>query len=125
MKKKEEVEPAYRLTKKQKAFLSVYENSACNVSVAAKKCGITRKTFYDWQLSNPKFKQLTEELKESMIDYAESKLHLNIKEGKEASIFFFLKTQGKSRGYIETVENHVTVNPFEELLKAATSEDGD
>jgi uncharacterized protein YxeA len=42
----------------------------------------------------------------------------NIQNGMETSLIFFLKTKGKSRGYVETVENKVTVNPFEELMKA-------
>ena len=42
--------------------------------------------------------------KENLIDMAESKLIENVQEGKEASIFFYLKTQAKQRGYIERSE---------------------
>ena len=38
------------------------------------------------------------------LDFAESALHNNIREGKETSTIFFLKTRGKKRGYIEKTE---------------------
>lgn len=66
----------------------------------AKKLGCkweTAKKYVD------KFK-LQEEMnyeKEVMLDMAENKLFKNIQDGDNASIFFFLKTQGKERGYIE------------------------
>lgn len=105
-----------KITSRQKEFLEVFENSSCNISVACKKFKITRQTYYNW-LENPKFKQEIIDIEESLIDYAETKLMQNIKEGKESSIFFFLKTKGKKRGYIETVEQNVSVNPFIELMK--------
>lgn len=110
------------ITAKQKKFLEIYENSSCNVSVACKKFGITRQCYYQW-LDNPRFKQEIVDIDESLIDYAETKLMQNIKDGKEASIFFFLKTKGKKRGYIETVEQNVSVNPFIELMKQLPDED--
>jgi hypothetical protein len=39
-----------------------------------------------------------------LLDLAEEKLMINIDEAKEASIFFFLKTKGKDRGYVERQE---------------------
>lgn len=39
------------------------------------------------------------------------------------AVIFHLKTQGKHRGYVERVENDVTINPFLELMKQATEED--
>lgn len=39
--------------------------------------------------------------REKILDMAENKLFQNIQAGDNASIFFFLKTQGKERGYIE------------------------
>ena len=105
-----------KLTSKQKEFLEVFENSSCNISVACKKFKISRQTYYVW-LENTKFKQEIKDIEESLIDYAETKLMQNIRDGKESSIFFFLKTKGKKRGYVETVEQNVSVNPFVELIK--------
>ena len=116
------MEQKKRMTDKQKKFLEVFENSSCNISVACKKFGITRQCYYQW-LDNPCFKQEITDIEESLIDYAETKLMQNIKDGKETSIFFFLKTKGKRRGYVETVEQNVSVNPFIELIKQLPDED--
>lgn len=108
--------------KKKKSFVSAFEKSACNVSSACKVVGISRNCFYDWIKDDLVFKQAIDEAAEENIDFAETMLMKNIREQKETSIIFYLKTKGKKRGYIETVENDVTVNPFLELMKAATNE---
>jgi hypothetical protein len=46
--------------------------------------------------------------KESLLDLAESKLLENIKQGDNTAILFYLKTQGKKRGYIEKSAVDVT-----------------
>lgn len=112
-----------KLTKKQKAFIEQYSTTkACNVSATCKSLNVSRKTFYNWKEKNKDFKEMIEEAEESLIDTAETKLLQNIIDGKEASIFFFLKTKGKKRGYVETVENNVNINPFEELMKSVIDE---
>ena len=45
---------------------------------------------------------------ESSVDLAESKLIEAIKDGNLTAIIFFLKTQGKSRGYSERSEHDLT-----------------
>jgi transposase-like protein len=108
---------------KKKITLDVYNKSLGNISAACREAGISRETFYRWRREDPKFLAATDEVNESSIDFAESMLLKNIKEGKETSLIFYLKTKGKSRGYVETVDNNVTINPFLDLMKAATSED--
>jgi len=112
-------------TKKKSAVLTSYEKSFGNISVTCKTVGISRETFYRWLKEDPKFKAKIEEVDESNIDFAETTLLKNIREGKETSLIFYLKTKGKKRGYIETVDSNVTVNPFLELMKFATSNDID
>lgn len=104
--------------KRQRLFVKAFsENYACNVSATCKAIGISRRMYYRWLDEHPDFKDAVEDARESLIDLVETKLHQNIMEGKESSIFFFLKTQAKDRGYIETVEQKVQINPFEELMK--------
>ena len=111
-----------RTSAKQKVFLKAFETSFGNISEACKNANIGRGTYYRWMKLNPRFAQQVEDLNEELIDYAESKLLTQIMDNNTTAIIFFLKTKGKKRGYIETVENDVTVNPFLELMKAATNE---
>jgi hypothetical protein len=93
-----------RLTKKQNRFLEAFEKHATNISRACKSVGIERQTHYDWKSRNLTYKAKIEAIEESMIDFAESVLYKNMKDGKEQSILFFLKTRGRKRGYIEKQE---------------------
>lgn len=88
-----------------KKFIESYEKSAGNISVSCKSIGISRNCFYEWLKTYPEFKEMYEEVSESLIDVVETKLMKNISEGKTAEIIFFLKTKAKHRGYVETVEN--------------------
>jgi len=90
--------------KKETLFIENYEKSACNISVTCKKIGISRETFYRWRKTNPKFDSACLEIEEGLIDMAETMLLKGIKEGKTTEIIFYLKTKGKSRGYIEGYE---------------------
>lgn len=87
--------------KDKEKFLEVFENNTANISAACAAAGIARSTFYLWMKEDPDFKDQAEAIQESMIDLAESKLLENIKSNKETSIIFYLKTKGKSRGYVE------------------------
>ena len=90
---------------KKKNMLNLLEQTLGNVSASCKALGITRKTHYNWLQSDEEYKELDSDIKESVVDFAESKLVENIKKGKETSLIFFLKTQGKERGYVERTEH--------------------
>jgi len=111
------------LTANQKTFLKVFNAVMCNISLACQQSNIGRTTYYMWLKDNPAFKENIENIKESNIDYAESKLMQAIQKGNTAAILFFLKTQAKDRGYVERVEQDVTVNKFEELMKSLPDEE--
>ena len=40
-----------------------------------------------------------------VLDFAESQLHKQIKDGNPSSTIFYLKTKGKNRGYYEKILN--------------------
>lgn len=121
--KKTNEEKQPKLNKKQRLFLDAFANvCASNISATCKKIGISRRTYYKWCENNPEFKNLVNDELESLIDLAETKLQQNIMEGKEQSIFFFLRTKGKSRGYIETVDNNVSINAFQQLMQDVDNE---
>ena len=75
--------------------------SAGIVAHAAETLRVTPQTVRRYIREYPECKEACIEAREMNCDLAETKLLQNIKDGKEASIFFYLKTQAKSRGYIE------------------------
>lgn len=89
------------LNHRQRIFIKTFKKNHCNVERTCEKCTVARRTFYNWYNNNFSFREAIDATREGLIDLAESKLIGNIKAGKEASIFFFLKTQGKHRGYNE------------------------
>jgi hypothetical protein len=87
----------------------------------------SRKTFYDWYHNNETFRELVRDAREAEKDWVETKLKMNIRQNKEASIFFFLKTQAKDRGYIERSEHdhsgQIQHNVFLDVLRAASEDE--
>lgn len=64
----------------------------------------------------PELNDVLKEQRESLLDFAESKLIKNMDKGDTTSLIFFLKTQGRTRGYQEKLEveaetkNKITIN---------------
>jgi hypothetical protein len=92
----------------KKAMLDALEKSLGVVTSAAKTVGIGRTTHYLWMDTDPEYKAAVEELSDVAIDFAESQLHKQIKEGNSTATIFFLKTKGKKRGYVERQELDVS-----------------
>lgn len=92
---------AVRMTKKKADFIDAYKKTLCSVSNACEAIGISRNCFYQWREKDKKFAEKIYEIYEANIDFAETMLMKNIRDGKETSLIFFLKTKGKERGYVE------------------------
>lgn len=82
-------------------FLVAYEQKAGNVSQACEAIGIARQTFYEWCHKDDIFNTRQQEVKDTLVDFAEATLLTLIKEKNPTATIFFLKTQGKHRGYVE------------------------
>lgn len=95
-------------TNNKKEFLEALKRCAGNVSEAVRQVPIDRKTHYNWLESDPWYAAAVDAIKESLIDKAESVLQTLINDGNVPAVLFFLKTQGKRRGYIERTETDVT-----------------
>ena len=80
------------------------------VSVAAKGLHCAPKTVYEYLQRHPSLKDVLAEARESTIDHVESKLMGAIDDGNVTAMIFFLKTQGKSRGYVERSEHDFTAS---------------
>ena len=91
-------------TLKKSVFLKKYEATLGNVSASCAEADIVRTTFYEWMKKDEKFKEQIEALNEKQIDFVESSLFKQIRDGNTTATVFFLKTKGKNRGYIERQE---------------------
>ena len=85
----------------KKKIIQIFFAATGNIAHICKEVGISRETFYGWMKRDEKFKKAIDDEKEGLIDFAESKLFNLINEKNTVAIIFFLKTQGKHRGYIE------------------------
>lgn len=110
---------------RKKAMIEALEKSLGIVAEACREVGISRKTHYQWLKEDEEYSEMVEEISESALDFAESKLFERINgvliagNGKtdqereencyrvppsDTALIFYLKTKGKSRGYIERQE---------------------
>jgi len=74
------------------------------VTLAADKIGIHRNTALRYANDFPSVKEAIQQAKERMIDIAESSLFRALQAGEPWAVCFYLKCQGKARGYVERQE---------------------
>ena len=111
----------------KKAVLEALEKSLGVVTTACKMAGIGRTQYYTWLKEDEEFRSSVEDIENITLDFAESQLHKQIKEGSTAATIFYLKTKGSKRGYIEkqditqrtTLEGELS---FNEIIKAIKSD---
>lgn len=84
--------------------IDALEGSKGIVSQAARKLRCSRTTIYNYIDKYTTVKQALEDEREDLLDFVEGKLLENIKDGNMTAIIFYLKTQGKHRGYVERQE---------------------
>lgn len=85
-------------------MIEALEKSLGIVTTACKSVGIDRGTHYNWMKDDEDYATKVLSIEDMTIDFAESQLHKQIKEGNSTSTIFFLKTKAKRRGYIERHE---------------------
>jgi phage antirepressor YoqD-like protein len=91
----------------KKAILEALEKSLGVVTTACKIVGVGRTTFYQWLKDDEVFAQQVKDIENIALDFVESKLFENIRDGKTSETIFYLKTKGKNRGYVERVEQEI------------------
>ena len=89
---------------KKEAMLQALENSLGVVTVACKQSDTPRSTYYKWLKEDEQFAKDVKEIENIALDFAESQLHTQMKDGSTSATIFYLKTKGKKRGYIERSE---------------------
>jgi len=95
---------------KKEALLQALEKSLGVVTVACKQADIPRSTYYKWLKEDEEFAKAVKEIENIALDFAESQLHTQMKDGSTSATIFYLKTKGKKRGYVERSELDVTSN---------------
>ena len=110
----------------KKELLKALEKSLGVVTTAVKQVGVGRGTFYLWLKQDPEFKKAVGDIEGVALDFVESQLHRQIRDGSTAATIFYLKTKGKSRGYIERQEIvGVKDQPVEINVIIGADKDGD
>lgn len=75
-----------------------------NVAAVARSLGVSREAIYKQIRKYKTLQGALDTARETMLDNAETALYDQALEGNTTALIFFLKTQGKSRGYTERSE---------------------
>lgn len=76
----------------------------------AQYLGCSRSQLRIWLDNDPELLEGWKQGKEKLKDMVEFQLLKNIKDGKEASLIWYAKTQMKDRGYIEKTDMNLTID---------------
>lgn len=75
-----------------------------NIAAVARKLGVNRSTIWNRVKESATLRAKLDDARETMLDNAESALYSQVLNGNTTALIFFLKTQGKTRGYTERHE---------------------
>ncbi len=92
-----------------------------NLAAVARTLKASRSGIYKRLKQLPSAQEALKDARETMLDEAEATLYQDALTGNTTALIFFLKTQGKSRGYTEKVE-HVG-NQAEPVVIAVVQKD--
>ena len=98
-------------------MLEALEKTMGIVVQAAKITGIAPKTHREWMDKDPEYKKSVEDISEIALDFAESSLLTQVKNGIPVSTIYYLNHKGKKRGYgQQTQELTITELPKIEVV---------
>ena len=75
-----------------------------NVAAIARKLGVSRATIHKRIQESAALRQAIDDARETMVDNVESALYREVLNGNVTAMIFWLKTQGKRRGWVERTE---------------------
>lgn len=110
----------YRLNTRQKKakFLKALEARMLNVTAACEAVEISRSIAYKWKSNDPDFAEKWKEVEESFYDKLETTMFAKaLTEHDNTMLIWLSKTKMKHRGYVEKVEQDLSINPFEKLMQ--------
>lgn len=91
----------HKSTLNKEKFFNALEKNLGIVTLAAKECGINKASHYLWLKTDENYREKVEALKDAALDFAEGQLFKRMQEKDTSAIIFYLKTQGKGRGYAQ------------------------
>lgn len=89
-----------------------------NVAAVAKRFGVHRSSVQELIDKRPALQRVLSDARDGMLDHAESSLYRAVIAGEAWAVCFFLKTQGKKRGYIERNEVAMLMEKLDAIEKA-------
>lgn len=92
----------------KKALIVAMRESLGIVTTACQTVGVSRTTYYEYLRTDKNFKTSIDDIENIALDFVEGQLLKQIQENNPTSTIFYLKTKGKSRGYIEP--QHIKVD---------------
>ncbi len=94
---------------------------------AARRLGCTWNTVNNYSKRHPTVAAVIAEERESMTDTAELSLARAVTNGEGWAVCFYLKTQGKGRGYVERQDLDITTKgqPIRTVVVTRTVREGD
>lgn len=105
----------------KKALIDAMQKSMGVITEACRVANISRTSFYLYYNNDPVFQKACDECEHIALDFAESQLYKQIKDGSTTATIFYLKTKGKHRGYIE--RQQIEINKGQPDLSHLSSED--
>ncbi len=91
-----------------KAVEPQIRKSRGNLAAVGRAFGVTRSAVSHFVTRHPTLLAVVEDARETLLDTAESALHKAVRKGEGWAVCFFLKCQGKKRGYIERTETEIS-----------------
>lgn len=79
-----------------------------NVALSARRLGVSREYLSRTITKTPALKVILNSAREERVDHAESALSRAVINGEAWAVCFTLKTLGKSRGYVERVQQEIS-----------------
>ena len=105
----------------KKSLIEAMQKSMGVITDACKVANVSRSTFYLYYNNDPVFQKACDECEHIALDFAESQLYKQIKEGSTTATIFYLKTKGKQRGYVE--RQQIDINKGQPDLSHLSSDD--
>ena len=127
--KKREKSVADTTARNKKLMLEALTKTLGIVTSACDMSGVSKSAHYRYLADDKHYKEDVFYVKERCIDFVETSLLTQIKNLNTAATIFYLKTQAKHRGYVET-KYHIVQEPatsewdnysLEELLEIANN----